>query len=441
MTIERRIPTLVLAGSLAATACTDDATSPDAGEATGEPSSSSGMDETDDAPDEGDESGSGESGEQGQCTGGDGRPSARTELEAIWDADRGRMVMFGGDEGTPVMCMNQTSFAADTWAYDPACDEFTLVDDGNGPSARGRYALGHDRAGQRMIVHGGRFRDGTSGDYTLFADTWILDLQTDTWTELGAQDGPSARTNHTAVVAGDQMLLFGGNASTDGAFFAPLGDLWSLDLASGQWAQVPTEGGPGARLFHAAAVSDDGSTMFVYGGGDENAFVGPFFADLWAYDIEAGEWSVLDAGNGGPVPSIWGDLVYDGARRRLLLWGAHEDNQLGNNNKVWAFDLEASTWNLLVEGDVQRTEPNGFCDFPADFVEVDMSVPERRSAGAAVLTDADELMIFGGKTDCGIIDDVWTWSVTDATWTNLVRAKTGEICLRAFAEGCTTMCF
>ena len=176
-------------------------------------------------------------------------------------------------------------------------------------------------------------------------------------------------------------------------------------------------------------------------GGDENAFVGPFFPDLWAYDIDAGTWSQLHDGAGGPIQSIWGDLVYDGAKQRLLLWGAHEDNLLGNNNKIWAFDLGSSTWTMLVEGDVQLTDPNGFCDFPVDFVEADLGVPERRSAGAAVLTDAGELMIFGGKTDCGIIDDVWRWSLADGTWTNLVRATAGEICVRAFAKGCTTMCF
>jgi hypothetical protein len=51
-----------------------------------------------------DESGSSDSGSGGvACVGGDGRPSARGEIDAVWDAPRQRKVFFGGDQGTPVM--------------------------------------------------------------------------------------------------------------------------------------------------------------------------------------------------------------------------------------------------------------------------------------------------------------------------------------------------
>jgi hypothetical protein len=126
---------------------------------------------------------------------------------------------------------------------------------------------------------------------------------------------------------------------------------------------------------------------------------------------------------------------------RLLLWGAHEDNMLGNNDKIWSYDLAGTGWTMLAEGDVLQADAAAFCDFPVDFVAPDLDAPERRSAGAAALTDTAQLLVFGGKTDCGIIDDVWSWSLDGQVWDNRVRATTGEICVRAFAEGCATMCY
>lgn len=376
------------------------------------------------------------------CEGGDPRPTARGEIEGVWDAPRGRMVFFGGDQGVPVTCMSQTDFVGETWAFRTDCDEFDVLADGaQGPPARGRYAMAHDVGAERMFVHGGRFRAGTMGTYTLFDDTWAFDLTTDTWSLIDAV-GPSPRTNHVAVVAGNQLLVFGGNASNNGLAFTPLDDLWALDLDTQTWEELPSAGGPSARLFHTAAVSADGTTMFVYGGGDQNAFTGPFFDDLWAYDIAGGAWGRIDESSPtAPIGSIWGDLLFDAPGDRLLLWGAHEDNLLGNNNKLWSFDLGAQQWTMLEEGDVLTADAAGFCDFPVDFVDPDLEAPERRNAGAAVLTDAGEVLVFGGKTDCGIIDDVWGWSTAEQTWNNRVRATSGEICVRAFAEGCQTMCF
>jgi len=356
------------------------------------------------------------------CSGRGLRPSARSEFDGVWDSGRQAMIMFGGDQGIPVMCSPQSDFVAETWALHPDCDEFELLDEGG------------------MIIHGGRWRPGTMGAYTLYDDTWAFDLATDTWEPI-ASAGPVARTNHTAVVANNQLLIYGGNASTDGLAFIPLDDLWSLDLDTGVWTELQTLGAPSPRLFHAATISADQGTMFIYGGGDESAFTGPFFPELLALDLRTGQWSLLHDGSGtAPVGSIWGELLLDPTANRLLSWGAHEDNQLGNNNKIWEFDLGSNSWTMLEEGDVLDNVSATFCNFPADFVIPAEGTPERRSAGVGVLTDDNELLIFGGKTDCGFVDDVWSWPLAGGPWNNRVRATQGEICVRAFAEGCDSMC-
>ena len=55
----------------------------------------------------------------------------------------------------------------------------------------------------------------------------------------------------------------------------------------------------------------------------------------------------------------------------------------------------------------------------------------------------DELFIFGVKTDCGQVNDLWSWDLEDQTWTERSDATFGEICVRTFAnpESCESLCF
>ena len=400
-----------------------------------------------------DELGSGSSDEVGESGGSDTEtldcsarpidiPTPRADLEGVWDAERERMVFFAGDQGTPIMCMSQTDYTAEVWAFHTDCDNFERIEPGAGMPARGRYALAHDLAHGRALIHGGRTREGTSGPYTVFDDLWAYELATDTWTELAK--GPSPRSNHVAAIVGNRLVVHGGNASSNGLVFDPLGDTWAFDLDAETWSQVTTSNDPPARLFHSATVGPDDASLVVYGGGDENAFT-MFLHDMWVLQLAAdgtsGAWTMLGQGASPPPGPSSADLVLDPARNRLVLWAGHEDNLLGNTNALWAYDLGGGSWSSLITGDLLTGASNGFCDFPADFVTPDLDSPERRSAGVAVLMDEGEtLLIFGGKTDCGLINDVWSLNLADHVWTERSPATGGEICLRAFAN-CQTMCF
>lgn len=367
-------------------------------------------------------------------------PTPRGELSGVWDEAAGRMVLFGGDEGTPVQCTSATDFSGQTWSFIAACGAFRELT-GEGPSRRGRHVAALDADGRRMLVHGGRFRRGTTGAYTQLSDLWALDLATDTWTRLARAGGPEARSNHVGVVAGGKLVIHGGNTSTDGGRFVPLGDVWTWDLAEGAWEELSTTGGPSARLFHAAAASPDGGTLYVYGGGDEGAFLGPFFGDLWALDLASGMWTELHpGGEGAPPARIWASLTADPDGKGLLLFGGHDDQSLGNRNDVWRFKLAGGTWERIARGDQQTADALGFCDFPADFVDPDLAAPERREAMATARTADGRLVVAGGKTDCGLINDVWSWAPDTEAWTALSQATSGEICLRTSAS-CSSMCF
>jgi N-acetylneuraminic acid mutarotase len=371
-------------------------------------------------------------------------PSTRGEAAGVWDTERQRFVFFGGDEGTPISCIPKPEFVSEVWAFHTDCDSFELIETtGDGPSARSRHAVALDAKRNQMLVHGGRYREAESGAYTLYDELWALDLGTDSWSLL-ATGGPSKRVTHTMVVADDALLLYGGNLTTSSTSYLPGKDLWSFDLAGDEgWTGLDGDVEAGVRLFHAGAISEDGKTMYAYGGADENALLGPFFEDLWAYDVQSQIWTELHSGgSSAPDGRIGANLLSDDAQGRLLLWAGHDDGALGNTNQVWAFDLTESTWTELEHGDTYANPAFGFCDFPSDFINPDLDAPERRYFGAAALTD-DALIIFGGKTDCGQVNDLWTWDLEDQSWTERSDATFGEICARTFADpdGCESLCY
>jgi len=371
-------------------------------------------------------------------------PASSGELEGGWDAERNRFVFFGGNMGVPVDCSpSATDFTASTWAFNTDCGDFEAI--AEGPAARGRYASAIDAERGLWLIHGGRFRDGDGGgghggdDYTLYDELWGLDLATDTWSLLHT-GGPKARVNHVAEIIDGQFVIYGGNTSKSGASFRVRSDVWSYDIDGNAWTELSPGGDdPGGRLFHASARGDDG-TIYVYGGGDENAFFGPFFGDLFALDTASWTWTQLHDGSGAaPDGRIVPNLAVDDDNNRVILFGGHDDGELGNTNQIWSFDLGTGAWTELSAGDVYANEALGQCDFPADFTTVDLESPERRYSAASAEVDGG-LMIFGGKTDCGVINDVWTWDFAAESWTENSSATSGEVCLRAFAE-CESLCF
>lgn len=367
-------------------------------------------------------------------------PAPVGEVGAAWDAAHERFIVFGGNRAIPENCSFAGSdFTGETWAFYPDCGLFDPIETTDGPGPRGRFGAVSDPARGRMLIFGGRYRATSSGAYTNYDELWSFDFATDTWTLLSSGDGPQARSSAGMEVVGEQLILFGGNASTSGTSYRSLDDLWAWDLVNGGWSELDAGSGPSARLMHATAAGD--GAFYVYAGGDNQAFTGPFLGDLWKLDLAELAWTELHPDNSSaPSQRLAADLFVDPERSRLILWAGHDAGTVGNSNEVWAFDLEGGDWALLREGDVYANPAEGVCDFPADFTTPDLESPERRYMDAADATGDGRAFIFGGKTDCGAVNDVWSLNLADLSWTEHSSATAGEICLRAYSE-CESLCF
>lgn len=376
------------------------------------------------------------------------RPGRLNEHTAVYDPDRNEMLIFGGNDAVPENCGIPTyTFTDALWVYrDHAstCAQWAMLSPADGPSARGRHAAVFGDGA--MWVFGGRERT-RAGSYALADGLWRFDSATRTWSERSLDGGPSLRMNHAMAYDSrrNALVVFGGNASGSAANVALDTDVWSYDIAGDRWERLRTMGRePAARLMHTAFYDGQRDRLVVFGGADENLFSNSarYFSDLWALDLQALEWTPLSDGAAFDVPGrFWGAMTYDSGADRYVLFGGHDDQALGNRNDTWVYDPSDDTWSNLFAGDAFSKPANGVCDFPPDFATVDVSQPERRNAHSLVWSPCGHALLFGGKTDCGAINDVWR--LTGVEWAEAQSADEGEACLRfrANPDNCANLCF
>ena len=364
-------------------------------------------------------------------------PEPRGEVEGVFDAERGRLVFFGGDRAPPEMCIPRYDYVDEVWAFQLDCNSWELVSENNGPAPRGRVAVAHDTMRERMLVFGGRSETPT-GAFENYNDVWAFDLASDTWSQVTtAGTPPSARSSAVAGydAARDRLLVFGGNTSTNGLAFVPAGDTFSLDLVSGVWTEIGSVG-PSPRLHHAGVMHEQAGFV-VFGG--TPGFGGGYFNDTWALDPTTDTWRQLAFG--GPTAPLvrFGAEVFADAGRLIMVMG-HDLTDLGNRNDVWSLDVASGTWSELRPGDTLNGRANGPCSFPADFTLPEPGAPERREIFAQAQSDTRGF-VFGGKTDCGNINDVWSLEFASAEWELLRTPTAGEACNRSAAVNCSQLCF
>lgn len=369
-------------------------------------------------------------------------PIGRSDMAFATDPDTKRVYMIDGDKALPVQCNPSPSdFVEDAWVFDPATKQWASIDTSGSqdkPLVRVRASGAWDAMRKRVIVFGGRYRQGTTGAYTFLKDVWALDPSTGTWTQLSPENnmqGPTGRMNATMVAdpANDRVLIHAGG-TTNGLSFAVNNDTWAFNLSDNTWHQLGMTGAPMPRIFHVSALDKMRKRLYVFSGAGADAFTAAsFYQDMWYLDLTAGTWTQVPTTNGFPNGKIKASLDYDGARDRLVFFGGHDSQDVSND--VWTFDLSALTWTRKIAGDRITGMATGQCMFPASFATIDPMSPERREAQLFSIV-GDQAVTFSGETDCGISNDTWILDLTSMTWTQINSSFSGLTCPRSGRTDC-----
>ncbi|HET9237360.1 MAG TPA: kelch repeat-containing protein [Oligoflexus sp.] len=177
------------------------------------------------------------------------------------------LVIFGGKGTEPVT----------NWArFRPGAARWQVHSYPEAISARvSHVAIGLDES--RLLIWGGFEGKERRGD------GFIFDLKTQAVTSLPAI---TPRANARALLLGDKVLVWGG-AGPDGHM--PDGAL--LNVKSLQWTPLPSIPDPRFQRLQGAEVVAQGTGSFLLFGGRFG--LEAFNDQLWSYDIERSEWSLL----------------------------------------------------------------------------------------------------------------------------------------------------
>ncbi len=198
----------------------------------------------------------------------------------------------------------------------------------------------------------------TGGRYNPAADSWTL-------TDAGST-APSARTSHTAVWTGSEMLVWGGYGTGSLA----LNDGGRYDPANDTWTAMPIDPAVTARLSHSAVWT--GSEMLIWGGLDASGPIGTGAR----FEPAGGTWTLMSTA-GAPLPRYAPSAVWTGSE--LIIWGGQVTNATFDYvNSGGRYNPAADTWTELP---------------PTPFVSP-------RGSHGAVWTGS-EMIVWGGRSTNG----------------------------------------
>ncbi|KAK1930762.1 Actin-fragmin kinase [Phytophthora citrophthora] len=226
---------------------------------------------------------------------------------------------------------------------------------------------------------------------------------------------PRARHAHSSVVVGgDQVFVFGGKDATSMTFF---NDIFYYDAPLNQWVKPsvsPTGQLPQPRAFAGLTASDDGKTLFLFGGTDGRQE----FGSLFLFDVMHSRWDSLVGATLGERPScrINHSLTF-AAPNHLVLFGGRRRST--RQNDLYIFNVDTRTWRLVPGGQTGESGSGSCSSQPA----IDDKAPVGRTAHATVLYHAEpagqdavqKLIIFGGYAGSHHwLDDLYSLSLPQA---------------------------
>ncbi|KAE9139496.1 hypothetical protein PF010_g536 [Phytophthora fragariae] len=160
---------------------------------------------------------------------------------------------------------------------------------------------------------------------------------------------PRARHAHSSVVVGgEQVFVFGGKDAASSTFF---NDIFYYDAPLNQWVKPtvnPMGQLPQPRAFAGLTASEDGNTLFLFGGTDGKQE----FGSLFLYDVAHSRWDSLAGATVGDRPScrINHSLTF-AAPNHLVLFGGRR--RAMRQNDLYIYNVDTRAWRLVHGGSTE----------------------------------------------------------------------------------------
>ncbi len=320
-------------------------------------------------------------------------PLARAFHTAVWTGSEmvvwgGRIGQFGGD-------------ITDGWRLNPSLTGQTPMHGWarmtgvNDPVSRSHHTAVWSPERREMIVWGGQLGAGALTAGAAYSPDG------DQWRSLPAAGDPVARYDHTAVWTGREMIVWGGEVSPGGVVTA--GAAYDPSQGSqGAWRTIVATGEPHARTLHTAIWT--GAEMVVWGGTSGFGILTDGRRYVPAYGLSGTPESWDEMQSCGEVTSryrhtaIWtGDV--------MIVWGGYDNSfnlndgnrYAGCANRLWFRDADGDGFGDPSNRLETCSKPAGFVSKTGDYDDAD---PTRHPDAPEQCNGIDDN--FDGNTDEGL---------------------------------------
>lgn len=316
-------------------------------------------------------------------------PFARSGASGGWIPQRGLAVIFGGVRGD-----GERAYLQETWVWKGG--EWTTPSTAranDAPSQLGQFSelTPSPRAGHAFAVgiengpgqSGVGLLFGGESDVGLLSDTWTWNDQTFAWTPVTSSTTPVARSGHAMVaLPGRGYLLFGGTGSNKSA----LGDTYVWTQANGWATQAQFGATPPARTMIAMATDPVRRKVVLFGGRGASGSL----QDTWEYDIDGTSGWRQRTASFNPPARFGHAMFYDSARDTVVMLGGTGDDPSSTFGDAWEWDGAAGTWSILPATTSFEPRAGAVAFFDAARGQsVVFGGLAYRQAGAAVVTYGD----------------------------------------------------
>jgi hypothetical protein len=246
------------------------------------------------------------------------------------------------------------------------------------PAIGNRTNFTLETAPKVVVLWGGFLSRGLTSSGSLFSPSSL------TWTPTSLIGAPAPRADHTAVQAGNFMIVWGGTTGTNivtntGAIFDPLANAWQIATS--------TAGAPVARSLHSAVWT--GSKMIVWGGKTPS---GTYLPTGGLYQFSNNTWGPTNTFH-GPAGRSGHSAVWTGSK--MIIWGGETAPGTVTNTGA-VYDPAADTWSALTL----------------------TGAPSAREGQTAIWTGT-EILIWGGRDALGGALGDGARLKADLTWSPL----------------------
>ncbi len=235
------------------------------------------------------------------------------------------------------------------------------------PSPRWEHGLAYDSGRGRMVLFG-----GSVGNKAWLGDTW--ELVGPVWLRRTPKNSPSKRSHFKMVYdeARKRVVLFGGWFGSK-----QLSDTWEWD--GNNWQQRFPKTSPCARHVHSMTYDAKRKRVLLFGG--QCGFYG-HVNDLWEWN--GNNWTEHKNLSPRPSPRSLGYFEYDPRREVTLLYGGKGP---GRSHPTDMWEWNGVRWKQLSPS---RT-------------------PGPRGGQMRYDPSRDRMVLFGGWTPTGLVNDTWEW--------------------------------